>query len=1264
MGARGSGKDGLLKDLRKQVSALEDDLRARSDSVELYRERLKAEYARAYEARRTAAMYEAWRDERVTQVAAAWVLGCVFVRFCEDNGLISRPWLSGVGERLKDAEDHDAAFFAANPEKNDRDWIIAAFDHLAGTNPTVAGLFDRAHNPLWEIEPSYEAATGLLKFWRRVGADGEIVHSFVDPTLDTRFLGDLYQDLSEHARKTYALLQTPVFVEEFILDLTLEPAVAEFGLSPVVEIRDGRGGVRELPAGLRTIDPACGSGHFLLGIFERLLKKWRDADKVADEWTLIRRALASVHGCDKNPFAAAIARFRLLVAVLKAADKRRMDSLGAFPINVAVGDSLLHGRDAGREHDTLPEDEEGDIEPFLYRTEDVGRFQERVDLLGRGSYHVVVGNPPYITVKDKKENENYRHIYFACSGAYALSVPFAQRIFELAVRSGSNERIGGFTGQITANSFMKREFGKTLIESFFHGGEYKDSQTKKKRHFAGVELSHVIDTSGAYIPGHGTPTVILVGRNQVARQADLIRAVLGVRGEPSQPRDPARGLVWSAIVDQVNKPGVESNWISSADIARKTLSAYPWSLAGGGAGSLFESLEAARKKRLSNITKDLGFISITGDDDTFIIPFRVAARHAGMTSRPLVSGEQVRDHQIKMDNHVIWPYNVSLAPVIYTQEHPAYRRLWVTRTGLRERKRFGIPVGDIEGIKWTEFREFYSRRLMPPTFLAYPFVATHNHFSLVREEMACIRTAPVIKLPKDASEDEHLSLLSVLNSSTACFWLKQVSHDKGSQGVNEGFKSQEWERFYEFTGTKLQEFPLPAQLPLPLSRFLHTLAKELSTHEPSTICAANAPPTRTRLDTAHGTWTRTRQHMIALQEELDWEVYHSYGLLTDAENARLTTESPTPTTIPQVKLGERAFEIVLARKQAAGELETAWFERHRSTPVTEIPPHWPDWYQVIVQARIDTISARRDLSLIERPECKRRWATEPWEKREKAALRTWLLDRCEDKSLWFHTLNDFVQPRTLTIAQLADELEKLPDAKAILNTARLYATHLGKPNLTLTQVLTDVVDAEHVPYLAAYRYKDTGLRKRAQWEDVWEQQREEDRTGERLAIPVPPKYTSADFTKQSYWSNRGKLDVPKERFVSYPDANPDSDPTLLLGWAGWDQRDQASALLNVVSERRKQQDWPAERLVPLLAGIAELMPWLRQWFAEIDEEWGEESAAEEFQSFLDGELASAQLTPAALSCWRPVKKSRGRKATATAAKTTTTVTTETVEDDE
>ena len=83
---------------------------------------------------------------------------------------------------------------------------------------------------------------------------------------------------------------------------------------------------------------------------------------------------------------------------------------------------------------------------------------------------------------------------------------------------------------ITANSFMKREFGKKLIEDFFPK----------------VDLTHVIDTSGAYIPGHGTPTVILLGRNR-SPMGDTVRAVLGIRGEPSRPAEPAKGEVWTSI---------------------------------------------------------------------------------------------------------------------------------------------------------------------------------------------------------------------------------------------------------------------------------------------------------------------------------------------------------------------------------------------------------------------------------------------------------------------------------------------------------------------------------------------------------------------------------------------------------------------------------------------------------------------------------------------------------------------------------------------
>lgn len=138
MAASGVDLAELVKDLRRQVTALEDDLRARGDEVDEFAGALRGEYDQAREAGRTAATYGAWRDQRVTQAAAGWVLATAFVRFCEDNGLIEWPFIAGPGDRLADAEERHGAFFREYPQLNDGDWLIAAFDHLASTGPTAA----------------------------------------------------------------------------------------------------------------------------------------------------------------------------------------------------------------------------------------------------------------------------------------------------------------------------------------------------------------------------------------------------------------------------------------------------------------------------------------------------------------------------------------------------------------------------------------------------------------------------------------------------------------------------------------------------------------------------------------------------------------------------------------------------------------------------------------------------------------------------------------------------------------------------------------------------------------------------------------------------------------------------------------------------------------------------------------------------------------------------------------------------------------------
>ncbi|MEU3165216.1 BREX-2 system adenine-specific DNA-methyltransferase PglX [Streptosporangium sp. NPDC006930] len=1300
----------LLADLQKQVRALEKDLR---DQVETaseivgtgdgtarrVRDRLDAEYRLAFRLGRTAATWAAWRDERVTQAAAAWVLGTVFVRFCEDNGLLTSPYLAGPSpERMVLAEEAQEEFFRVNPAETDRGWLLAAFAEIADSQ-AGALLFDRRHNPLYQIPISHDAAKELIGFWRRRGEDGVLVHSLATEDWDTRFLGDLYQDLSEAARKTYALLQTPEFVEEFILDYTLTPAIAEFGHDEI-----------------RMIDPTCGSGHFVLGAFHRLLDEWTRHAPMRDRRELVRLALKAVHGVDLNPFAIAVARFRLFIAALRASGFTTLAEARSyeFPLNLAIGDSLIKARqlalptmesDAAILHGVSEQgrlfaaaNEQGDLfsqtyeeevadlprdelAEFAYATEDVHEFP---GILREGSYHVVVGNPPYITVGDKKLSKLYKDLYDTCSGEYSLSIPFMQRFFDLAQRQGPDGRSAGYAGQITANSFMKREFGERLAKDFLPDR---------------VELTHVIDTSGSYIPGHGTPTVIIVGRRASKSRRSTVRSVRSVNGEPGAPEVASKGLVWRAIVDQIEEPGSSSEWVSVGDLDKKRyFRRFPWILQDGGL-ELIELLESASRKRLGKLVARIGFFGDTHADEAFSLPKRItniAAEEEFMAIRTS-RGDDVRDWVINDHEYIIFPYD-DQKELISSKDFPAQLnyRLWPYRAVLEGRTIGSGSTYQKKGKAWWSWHQLPKDSDTHEWSLPFAWVVTNNQWTLDRTGQAFYRSVPVIKLSKKATEEEHVELLAILNSSTTCFWLKQVSQPKGGSGIGRGVQDEAWENRFEFTGTKLEEFPIPPIPPVEHGRLLDVLAQQLSSVSPDKVAAKT--PTRERLRLARDEWHSIRAQMIASQEELDWKVYSLYGLLDD--------EMAAPAeVVPKLKLGERAFEIVLARKMARGEAETQWFVRHGSTPITELPEHWSAEYKAVVEKRIALIETDRNIGLIERPECKRRWATEGWDSLQAKALRNWLLDRCEARELWFHYLDGMEQPRMLSTAQLADLLR--PDVDFV-SVAELYA-----PGKDLEKVVAELVADEHVPYLSQLRYKDSGLSKRADWEDVWDRQRREDaaqavadtarqaaeeqhkvideiektereraadeRAGEgaereasgvasetereraaaewarlkaeqaraeaevkriRDAIPVPPKYGSGDFLKVSYWRNRGKLDVPKERFISYPHAGRDDD--LVLGWAGWDHKEQAQALATVIVDREQNHGWGADRLTPLLAGLREVLPWVRQWHDEFDYVYGA-SPADIYEGFLTQTRDRLHLGDDDLTTWRPPKTTRPRK---------------------
>lgn len=359
---------------------------------------------------------------------------------------------------------------------------------LADAHPALTEFASPATVALWNHGIADQDAAAIRDLWAQ--------HSLDDPKFRPHgyLLGNAYQALSEESRKHRALAQTPRYVTSLLLALAFGPAA------------DGHGSMR----GFRMIDPSCGTGHILI---ESLLtaatwiRPGRGGQHV-DSPARIEAALRVVHGVDLDPYAALIARLRLVVMATAMCRSHRIALPAEWPVNVAAADALLD-----REH----------------------------PLLVRGRYHVVLANPPYITPKAAADRDAVRAAYpEVCRGRYALSLPFHQLSTELLVP-------GGWCAQLTASSFMKREFGKPFVEGYLPR----------------FDLRWVIDTSGAYIPGHGTPTVILVHRNQTP-VSDKVSVVRGSRGEPSGPVDPSRGLVWRAIEETVHRKLAHQRLASAA----------------------------------------------------------------------------------------------------------------------------------------------------------------------------------------------------------------------------------------------------------------------------------------------------------------------------------------------------------------------------------------------------------------------------------------------------------------------------------------------------------------------------------------------------------------------------------------------------------------------------------------------------------------------------------------------------------------------------
>ena len=99
----------------------------------------------------------------------------------------------------------------------------------------------------------------------------------------------------------------------------------------------------------------------------------------------------------------------------------------------------------------------------------------------------------------------------------------------------------------------------------------------------------------------------------------------------------------------------------------------------------------------------------------------------------------------------------------------------------------------------------------------------------------------------------------------------------------------------------------------------------------------------------------------------------------------------------------------------------------------------------------------------------------------------------------------------------------------------------------------------------------------------------------------------------------------------------------LIAWAGYDHLQLAKAIADhyvQVKEQEGGRDDP--RLTPLLAGLIELLPWLKQWHNEIDPEFGV-AMGDFYQDFAQAEAREMGRTMEEVRGWQPPARKAARK---------------------
>ena len=422
----------------------------------------------------------------------------VFLRICEDRGIEKYGWLQSLldGQRVYPRL---CEFFRRADERYN------------------SGLFHFSEDPARQ-EPPDELTLGLEiddKILKDIIKDLYYPDSpYEFSVLPPEILGQVYEqflgkvislspghrakvEYKPEVRKAGGVYYTPSYIVKYIVENTVGKLLE--GQTPTTASE------------LRVLDPACGSGSFLIGAYQRLLDWHRDwyVDKLVPlleagqnaaskevqallpegytapkrrgrkknqsngnhfpifqaqggEWKLTteerkRILLNNIYGVDIDPQAVEVTKLSLHLKVLEGESEESLSkqlklfqerALPDLGQNIKCGNSLI-GWDILEGRPDMTEEEIDRINPFDW----VGEFSEIMD---QGGFDAVIGNPPYVRQENLGQFKGYlQGRYQVYHGIADLYVYFIERGISLL-------KADMIFSYIVANKWMGSNYGKSL----------------------------------------------------------------------------------------------------------------------------------------------------------------------------------------------------------------------------------------------------------------------------------------------------------------------------------------------------------------------------------------------------------------------------------------------------------------------------------------------------------------------------------------------------------------------------------------------------------------------------------------------------------------------------------------------------------------------------------------------------------------------------------------------------------------------------------